>query len=92
MIIDIDMDKIFKELKEYGWAPDRMTRVYVNRWIKNMKGDKGDEKILPDGQSPFHLFELQKILTSFHFIRALKPGPEKQEFIKRLVEEFNKEN
>ena len=85
--ITLDLDKLYNELKENGWQPDRVTKYYKHYILKHI--DKEDTILRPD-ESVRYLIDLLTTISSHHFLSMIEPGPGKDALIKRVIYEYEK--
>lgn len=88
--ITLDLDKLFNELEEHGWKPDRLNKWYSKHHFRHIDKDNTTGTILLPDQSPRYLFDLLSTITSHHFLAIIEPGPGKDALIKRLIHEYEK--
>ncbi len=85
--ITLDLDKLYNELKENGWKPDRVAKYYKHYILKHIS--KEDTILGPD-ESVRYLIDLLTTISSRHFLSMIEPGPGKDALIKRVIYEYEK--
>lgn len=85
--ITLDLDKLYNELKENGWKPDRVAKYYKDYILKHI--GKEDTILGPD-ESMRYLIDLLTTISSRHFLSMIEPGPGKEALIKRVIYEYEK--
>ena len=85
--ITLDLDKLYNELKENGWQPNRTAKYYKHYILKHI--GKEDTILGPD-ESVRYLIDLMTTISSRHFLSMIEPGPGKDALIKRVIHEYEK--